>query len=180
MLKSLRCSTDVNTVEAAPDLLDSIQRFLRSAFIGVVVTAKAIVVHLLQHVPGVGLTVGDTGIVDKETEFLTAIIRDLCQDTVRRRYYLYCVLEVLMLLCSQPMNASILASDSILSGLETLMGCTREHENIIADVVYKIATGGCVESNVECTNKCSSGRCMNELMHHFLRLIHDFSVFVFL
>jgi len=80
------------------------------------------------------------------------------------------------------MNANILASDSILSGLETLMGCTREHENIIADidVVYKIATGGSGENNVECTNKCSSGRCMNELMHHFLRLIHDFSVFVFL
>ena len=89
MLKSLRCSTDVNTVEAAPDLLDSVQRFLRSAFIGVVVTAKAIVVHLLWHVPQVGLTVGDTGIVDKETEFLTAIIHDLCQDSLRRRYYLY-------------------------------------------------------------------------------------------
>ena len=155
MLKSL--PYNATNVEAVPILLNSIETFLTSPFFGSAVIAKAIAAILLQQSPQIGLTITDIGVTDKEVNFLSAIIHDLSQDDLKRRYYLYWVLQVLTLLCSQPINASHFANHNILSELETLMGCAGEHENIIANLLWKIATDGGGENSMEVTDETLSG-----------------------
>jgi len=154
MLKSL--SYNATNIEAVPILLNSIETFLTSPFFGSAVIAKAIAAILLQQSPQIGLTITDIGMTDKEVNFLSAIIHDLSQDDLKRRYYLYWVLQVLTPLCSQPNNTSHFAIQNILSELEILMGCSGEHEDIIGNLIWKIATGGGGES-MEVTDKTLSG-----------------------
>ena len=155
MLKSL--PYNATNVEAVPILLNSIETFLTSPFFGSAVIAKAIAAILLQQSPQFGLTITDIGMTDKEVNFLSAIIHDLSQDDLKRRYYLYWVLQVLTLLCSQPIHTSHFASHNILSELEILMGCAGEHEDIIANLLWKIATDGGGENSMEVTDKTLSG-----------------------
>ena len=153
-LKSL--SYDATSIEAVPILLNLIETFLKSPFFGTAVMAKAIAVILLQQSPQIGLTASDIGMTDREVNFLAVIIHDLSQDDLKRRYYLYWVLQVLTPLCSQTINAGHFASHNILTELEMLMGCSGEHEDIIANLLWKIATGGGEES-MEVTDKTLSG-----------------------
>jgi len=155
MLKSL--SYNATSVEAVPILLNSIKTFLKSPFFCTTVMVKAIAVILLQQSPQIGLTVSDIGITDKEVNFLVVVIHDFSQDDLKRRYYLHWVLKVLTLLCSQPINVSQFASHSILSELEILMGCAGEHEDIIANLLWKIAIGGGRENSMKVTDKTLSG-----------------------
>jgi len=166
-LKSL--SYDAASIEAVPILLNLIETFLKSSFFGTAVMAKAIAVILLQHLPQIGLTVSDIGMTDREVNFLAVIIHDLSQDDLKRRYYLYWVLQVLTPLCSQNINAGHFATHNILTELEILMGCSGEHEDIIANLLWKIATGGGEES-MEVTDKTLSGEIHESEVDIFLEV----------
>ena len=155
MLTSL--SYNVKSVEAIPILLNSIQKFLKSPFLGTAAMAKAIAAILLHQSPKIGLTVSDIRITDKEVNLLAVIIHDLSQDDLKRRYYLYWVLQILTPLCSQPINTSRFATHIIVTELETLMEYAEYHEDIIANVLWKIATDGEGENNTDVTGKCPSG-----------------------
>ena len=148
MLKSHTC--DVSNNEAVP-----IQAFLNSPFLVVSIMAKAVVVSLLQCCPQAEAVAGDTEITVQEVDFLAVIIHDLTEDSLKRRYHFYLILEALTLLCSQPVNADRFANHSIIAELETLMEHADEMEDpdVIANVLWKIATGGGVESTSETTVK---------------------------
>ena len=148
MLKSHTC--DVSNNEAVP-----IQAFLNSPFLVVSIMAKAVAVSLLQCCPQAEAVASDTEITVQEVDFLAVIIHDLTEDSLKRRYLFYLILEALTLLCSQPVNADRFANHSIIAELETLMEHADEMEDpdVIANVLWKIATGGGVESTSETTVK---------------------------
>ena len=148
MLKSHAC--DISDNEVVP-----IQTFLNSPFLVVSIMAKAVAVSLLQCCPQAEIVASDTEITVKEVDFLAVIIHDLTEDSLKRRYHFYLIFQVLTLLCSQPVNADQFANHSILAELETLMEHADELEDpdVIAIVLWKIATGGGVESTSENTDK---------------------------
>lgn len=137
MLKSHICS--VGSVETVP-----IQTFLNSPFVVISVLAKAVAVSLLQCCPQAKVFANDTKMIEKEINFLSVIVHDLTQDSLKRRYLFNLILQALTLLCSQPVNANQLASHSIVTELEALMEYADELEDpdVIANVLWKIASGG--------------------------------------
>ena len=148
MLKSHAC--DISDNEAVP-----IQTFLNSPFVFISIMAKAVAVGLLQCCPQAEIVAGDTEITFQEVDFLAVIIHDLTEDSLKRRYHFYLILQALTLLCSQPVNADRFANHSIIAELETLMEHADELEDpdVIANVLWKISTGGGVESTTETTVK---------------------------
>ena len=137
MLKS--SISGVSDDEAVP-----IQAFLNSPFAFVSIMAKAVAVSLLQCCPQVKVFANDTKMLEKEINFLSVIVHDLTQDSLKRRYLFNLILQALTLLCSQPVNANQLASHSIVTELEALMEYADELEDpdVIANVLWKIAGGG--------------------------------------
>ena len=161
MLKSHICS--VRSVETVP-----IQTFLNSPFVVISVMAKAVAVSLLQCCPQTEV-VANTKMTEKEIDFFAVIIHDLTENSLKRRYLFYLILQVLTLLCSQPVNANQFASHSIITELDTLMECVDEPEDsdIIANVLWKIAAnGGELESSTD-KLEMLSGNC-NSYMHLYI------------
>ena len=133
-----------------------IRTFLNSPFIVISIMAKAVAVSLLQCCPQTEILASDTEMTDKEINFLSVIIHDFTEDSLKRRYLFHPILQALVLLCSQPVNANQCASQSIIiTELETLMECADELEDphVIANVLWKIANGGGLGSTSETTNK---------------------------
>ena len=141
ILKSHTC--DVSRVETV-----SIQTFLNSPFIIISILARAVAVSLLQCCPQIA---NDTETTNKELDFLSRIIHDLTEDSLKRRYFFHLILQALTLLCSQPVNADQFANHSITNGLEALMECADgpEYPDIIANVLWKITIGGGLEKTTE-------------------------------
>ena len=144
MLKSHICS--IGGVEAAP-----IQTFLNSPFVFISIMAKAVAVSLLQYSPHTEIVSNVTEITNKEIDFLAKIVHNLTKDDMKRRYLLHPILQALTRLCSQPVNANQLTSHRIITELEALMECAEEPEDldIIANVLWKIANGGELESTTD-------------------------------
>ena len=142
MLKSHICGAS----EAVP-----IQTFLNSPFTVVSIMAKAVAVSLLQCCPQTEIVASDTEITHKEIDFLAKIVHNLTEDDMKRRYLFYLILQALTLLSSQPVNANQLTTHSIITELEALMECADEPEDldIIANVLWKIANGGELESTTD-------------------------------
>ena len=136
-LKSHIC--DVSSVEAVP-----LQPFLNSPFIFISIMAKAVAVSLLQYSQQTEMVASDTEMTDKQIDFLAAIIHELSEDSLKRRYLFHLILQALALLCSQPVNADQFASHNIMTELEAMMEHADELENpnIIANVLWIIACGG--------------------------------------
>ena len=78
MLKS--SISGVSDDEAVP-----IQAFLNSPFAFVSIMAKAVAVSLLQCCPQVKVFANDTKMLEKEINFLSVIVHDLTQDSLKRR-----------------------------------------------------------------------------------------------
>jgi len=133
----------------------AIQTFLNSPFIVISVLAKAVAVSLLQCCPQTEILASDTEMTDQEVDFLAVMIHELIEDSLKRRYLFNFILQALTLLCSQPVNAVRFANHSIIAELEALMECADEPEDpyIIANVLWKIANGGGLESTSETTDK---------------------------
>ena len=142
MLKSHICGAS----EAVP-----IQTFLNSPFTVVSIMAKAVAVSLLQCCPQTEIVGNVTEITNKEIDFLAKIVHNLTEDDMKRRYLFYLIFQALTLLSSQPVNANQLTSHSIITELEALMECADEPEDldIIANVLWKIANGGELESTTD-------------------------------
>ena len=152
MLKSHICGVGVEAV--------SIRTFLNSPFIVISIMAKALAVSSLQCCPQAKIVANDTEITIKEIDFLAKIIHNLTEDDMKRRYLFHPILQALVLLCSQSVNANQCASQSIITGLEALMECADEPEDsdIIANVLWKIANGGELESTTD-KIEMLSGNC---------------------
>ena len=92
---------------------------------------------------------------DKELDFLTAMIHELTEDSLKRRYLFHLILQALTRLSSQPVNANQLTSHRIITELEALMECADEPKDldIIANVLWKIANGGGLGTTSETTDK---------------------------
>ena len=148
MLKSHIC--DVSSVEAVP-----LQPFLNSPFIFISIMAKAVAVSLLQCSQQTEMVASDTEMTDKQIDFLAAIIHELSEDSLKRRYLFHPILQALTRLCSQPVNANQLTSHRIITELEALLECADDLEDpdIIANVLWKIANGGGLESTTDLTNR---------------------------
>ena len=148
MLKSHTCGA--SSVEAVP-----IQPFLNSPFTVVSIMAKAVAVSLLQYCPQTEIGANVTEITIKEIDFLAEIVHDLTEDSSKRRYLFWLILQALTLLCSQPVNANQLTSHRIITELEALLECADDLEDpdIIANVLWKIANGGGLESTTDLTNR---------------------------
>ena len=131
-----------------------VQTFLKSPFIIVSVLAKAVAVSLLQCCPQTEMVASDNEMTNKEIDVFAVIIHDLTEDSLKRRYFYYLIFQALTLLCSQPVNANQFASHSIVTELETLMEYADELEDpdIVANVLWKIANGGVLESKTEITD----------------------------
>ena len=145
-----------SSVETVP-----IQPFLNSPFLVVSIMAKAVAVSLLQCCPQTEIVASDTEMTEKEIDFFAVIIHDLTEDSLKRRYLFYFILQGLTLLCSQPVNANQCASHSIINELEAVMECVDEPEDsdIIANVLWKIAAnGGELESSTD-KLEMLSGNC---------------------
>ena len=128
--------------------------------------AKAVAVSLLQCCPQTEV-VATTEMTEKEIDFFAVIIRNLAEDSLKRRYLFHLILQALTLLCSQPVNANRCASHSILTELEALMECEPEDSDIIANVLWKIAAnGGELESSTD-KLEMLSGNC-NSYMHLYI------------
>ena len=157
MLKSHICGASGG--EAVP-----IQIFLSSPFVVVSIMAKAVAVSLLQCSPKTKIFANDTEITNKEIDFLAEIIHNLTEDDMKRRYLFHLFLQALTRLCSQPVNANQLASHSIITELEALMECADEPEDldIIANVLWKIANGGELESTTD-KFEMLSGNCSSHI-----------------
>ena len=128
-----------------------IQTFLNSPFIVVSIMAKAVAVSLLQCCPQTEILPSNTEITNKEIDFLAKIVHNLTKDDMKRRYLFHPILQALTRLCSQPVNANQLTSHRIITELEALMECAEEPEDldIIANVLWKIANGGELESTTD-------------------------------
>ena len=145
MLKSH--TQDDSSVEAV-----SIKPFLNSSSIFISIMAKAVAVSLLQCSTQAEIVASDTEMTEEEIDFLVVIIHGFTEDSLKRRYLFYLILQVLTLLCSQPVNALKFAShNNIVTELEALVEYADELEdpNIIANVLWKIAIGGGVENTTE-------------------------------
>ena len=131
-----------------------VQTFLNSPFVVISVLAKAVAVSLLQGCPQTEILASDTEMTNKEIDFFAVIIHDFTEDSLQRRYFYYLIFQALTLLCFQPVNANRFASHSIVTELETLMEYADELEDpdIVANVLWKIANGGGVESKTETTD----------------------------
>ena len=142
MLKSHICGAS----EAVP-----IQTFLNSPFTVVSIMAKAVAVSLLQYCPQTEILGIVTEITNKEIDFLAKIVHNLTEDDVKRRYLFHLILQALTLLSSQSVNANQLTSHSIITELKALMERADEPEDldIIANVLWKIANGGELESTTD-------------------------------
>ena len=148
ILKSHICGVSSGSIQAVP-----IQKFLNSPFMAISIMAKAVGVSLLQCCPQAELVSNDTVMADKEINFLSVIVHDLTQDSLKRRYLFNLILQALSLLCSQPVNVNQLANHSIVTELEALMEYADELEDpdIVANVLWKIASGGS-ESTTDTTD----------------------------
>lgn len=135
-----------NSVEVLPTLLNFIQSLMKSHFVIIAVMAKAVATQLQLCAE----TTGDIALMDKEVDSIAAIIHELSQDSLKRRYYLNIILQVLILLCSHPTNITRFASHSIVAELQTLMETANEAEDKIAIVLWKIASGGETDSENIC------------------------------
>ena len=147
MLKSH--TQDDSSVEAV-----SIKPFLNSSSIFISIMAKAVAVSLLQCSTQAEIVASDTEMTEEEIDFLVVIIHGFTEDSLKRRYLFYLILQVLTLLCSQPVNALKFASHNtgnLVTELEALMEYADELEDpdIIANVLWKIAIGGGVENTTE-------------------------------
>ena len=159
MLKSHICGVGVEAV--------SIRTFLNSPFIVISIMAKALAVSSLQCCPQAKIVANDTEITIKEIDFLAKTIHNLTEDSLKRRYLFHPILQALTLLCSQPVNANKCASQSIITGLEALMECADipEDSDIIANVLWKIANGGELESTTD-KIEMLSGNCNSQMYIH--------------
>ena len=96
MLKSHICGVGVEAV--------SIRTFLNSPFIVISIMAKALAVSSLQCCPQAKIVANNTEITIKEIDFLAKIIHNLTEDDMKR-YLFHPILQALVLLCSQSVNA---------------------------------------------------------------------------
>ena len=145
MLKSHIC--DDGSVEAI-----SIKPFLNSFSIFTSIMAKAVAVGLLQRSIQAEIVASDTEMTEEEIDFLVVIIHGFTEDSLKRRYLFYLILQALTLLCSQPVNADQFARhNNIVTELEALVEYADELEdpNIIANVLRKIDIDGGVKNTTE-------------------------------
>ena len=112
--------------------------------------AKAIAAHLQSFYPQ-GAPISGIELTQPEADIISIILRDLNRDNLKRRYYSTVIFQSLLRLCCHPLNISILANCDVVNDLQTLMGSSTESgdEDIIASIVWKIASNGEICDNID-------------------------------
>ena len=125
----------INDVDSLSDLKSYVLSLLSSPFMLVAVLAKA-VAHLLTY-PQV--TKNNMELTDGEVDHIATILCRLSQDKLTRVYFSSIILQVLRLLCSQPVNKTQFMQRGVVVHLQTLMEVSSEAEaGVIANILWTI------------------------------------------
>ena len=123
---------DINSLSALKSYVLSL---LTSPFMLVAVVAKA-VAHLLTYPEA---TKNNMELTDGEVDHITTILCRLSQDKLTRVYFSSIILQVLHLLCSQPVNKTQFMQRGVVAHLQTLMEVSSEAEaGVIANILWNI------------------------------------------
>lgn len=135
--------------ESLSTLIRHVRPLLHSPFLLTTVLAKAAAVYLCKSSQ---VTQSDIELADDEVSIIIAILHSISHDQLKQRYYLNIILQVLNLLCSHPMNLVKFESNGIVDVLESLLEVGGEGEDMVANIIWKIASNNEVTSDISDEN----------------------------